>query len=55
MTHGKRNESQFRAGSLRRKAMKQAKENQTFEQETERLLTLYSKRYEGSRGKEAKS
>jgi stalled ribosome alternative rescue factor ArfA len=38
MSHGKREQAKFRAGSLQRKAKNQATENKAFEAETEKII-----------------
>lgn len=54
MTHGKREQAKFRAGSMRRKLQAQSKQDQAFNQETERLVRLYSEQHEKQRHQEAK-
>ena len=38
MTHGKRHQKKFRAGSLSRKGKRQNRENKEFDLETERII-----------------
>jgi hypothetical protein len=38
MSHASREQKKFRSGSLRRKAKAQAKSNESFEAETERIV-----------------
>lgn len=54
MSHGKREQAKFRSGSLVRKLQAQKKQDEHFEQETDRLVRLYSVRYEEQRPKETK-
>ena len=53
MTHGKREAKAFKAGSLKRKLQAQAKDNQRFEAETERIIAALNLRHEKQRHKQA--